>query len=349
MYGKYMPKKPRDMHFDILFDYEGRAEAVRKAEDANHQLWALEPRPSDFVVRHTKIIKAFKTALANAYPPGFWEDFERLRHQDLTGLPITVEFLEADPWFFRSGYVKQKLIRYINKFTLSANYVIRLQKVVLAAVDKCYRREFRDYCRLARKVDSPELRHGLQQRLQNHDSDIRRRAQWMLDGLEWGVPRKGKHWEMMIPRRQRRLSPQFLENIEYLRLGQSRSLEWAFMLLIERDLGMLGYEGKVKGKLIEALTELDLSTAYKPSQSVEYDLPIDFKPPLQKIVLSVVDTWYVYEFKSYCRLAPQLDSSEFRQELTQRLEHTDYHVRRRARLVLDALPPQPMSRPLPIS
>ena len=56
--------------------------------------------------------------------------------------------------------------------------------VVLAAVDKCDRREFRSYCRLARTVDSPDLRQVLSDRLGDPDCGVRRRARWVLNALE---------------------------------------------------------------------------------------------------------------------------------------------------------------------
>ena len=55
---------------------------------------------------------------------------------------------------------------------------------VLAAVDLRDRREFRAYCRLARKVDSPELREELWIGLQSDDPAVSRRARCVLDGCE---------------------------------------------------------------------------------------------------------------------------------------------------------------------
>ena len=79
-----------------------------------------------------------------------------------------------------------------------------MQSVVLNMVDRRDGREFRTYCRLAHKVDSPELREQLGYRLTRawpsagsltddlpalmlaaqRDRDIRRRARWVLEALE---------------------------------------------------------------------------------------------------------------------------------------------------------------------
>jgi hypothetical protein len=36
-----------------------------------------------------------------------------LKERNSSGLATAVRFLEADPWFFRSGYTKAELIRYL--------------------------------------------------------------------------------------------------------------------------------------------------------------------------------------------------------------------------------------------
>lgn len=61
---------------------------------------------------------AWREAIDGAYPPGFWDAYARLRDRDPAGLETAIAFLEADPWFFRSGYVKAVLIRYINRLGL---------------------------------------------------------------------------------------------------------------------------------------------------------------------------------------------------------------------------------------
>ena len=50
-------------------------------------------------------------------------------------------------------------------------------------VDNRDERDFREYCRLARKLDAPELREQLTQRVGQGDLDVRRRARWVLEAL----------------------------------------------------------------------------------------------------------------------------------------------------------------------
>ena len=127
--------------------------------------------------------RLYSAALDAAYPPGFWDDYERLRAGDASGLESAVSFLEADPIFRRTGYVKEKLIRYIKPHMLTPETASRLQNVVLSLVDRRDDRDFRAFCRLARKVDGPDLRAHLTQRLTHNDPNVQRRARWVLEAI----------------------------------------------------------------------------------------------------------------------------------------------------------------------
>jgi hypothetical protein len=169
------------------FDYARRAEIARGAQMIMHEAATISwSRPGDFRAReiHNLAVDVFQKAIANAYPPGFWEDYKRLKERNSVGLETGVKFLEADPWFFRSGYTKAELIRYISHIELPQPIAERLRWVVVAAVDGRDRREYRQYCRLARKVDSPELREELSLRLHHDNPAVRRRARWVLDACE---------------------------------------------------------------------------------------------------------------------------------------------------------------------
>ena len=107
---------------------------------------------------------------------------EQLRIGDIKALEVPVRFLEMDPWAHGSGYAKEWVIRNINRLELPPAYVRRLQNVVLSVIDKADgRREIRSYCRLARKVDSADLRLELEDRLTVSYSRVGQRAQWALD------------------------------------------------------------------------------------------------------------------------------------------------------------------------
>jgi hypothetical protein len=95
-------------------------------------------------------------------------------------------FLEADPWFFRSGYLKVRLLRALKRSTLSARERERLRQVIVAVVDSRHRQEFRAYGQLAARIATDDLHHDLRVRLESSDAEVRRRAAWMLTYVEGG-------------------------------------------------------------------------------------------------------------------------------------------------------------------
>jgi hypothetical protein len=161
-----------------------RAAIAREAKDILGETVRLRWRSEEAWELWSQAAQRFHQAIDTAYPPGFWDDFERLSKGDVTALESAVAFLEADPWFFRSGYIKGYLIRYINRIELPPGYADRLRRMVLSATEGRQWREFRAYCRLARKLDSPELRAELTRLLDHPDPAVRRRARWALDACE---------------------------------------------------------------------------------------------------------------------------------------------------------------------
>jgi len=145
------------------------------------------------------------------YPPGFWRAYRRFCAGDTAGMEMAVTFLEDDPWVFGSGCIKEDFIHALKHMEIPGRYISRLHRVVLSVVDRRDGREFRDYCRLACKVDAPQLRGQLEHRLTRarpntemlspdqpsllqaitQDKNIRRRARWVLEALEQNQP-KGK-------------------------------------------------------------------------------------------------------------------------------------------------------------
>jgi hypothetical protein len=80
--------------------------------------------------------------------------------------------------------VERKEIRLIKHVELRQAIAERLRHVVLAAINGRDRREYRQYCRLARYVDSTELRDEISLRLEHDDVAVRRRARWAMNACE---------------------------------------------------------------------------------------------------------------------------------------------------------------------
>ena len=195
------------------FNYADRGRAVTESHQLYNesvQLTKVFPMDPDLSEACTEAHRLWYAAIERAYLPGFGEDVARLQAGSAAGMEGAVSFLEADPIFYRTGYIKEKLIRYIKRSMLTPGHSARLQAVVLSVVDRRDGREFRAYCRLACKVDSPEFREQLNQRLTRawpsarsltedlpalmlaaqKDRAVRRRARWVLEALGQNQPKE---------------------------------------------------------------------------------------------------------------------------------------------------------------
>ncbi|BDG01642.1 hypothetical protein [Anaeromyxobacter oryzae] len=155
------------------WDWEGRAAAAREAQEAAGR--------SDDVGA-----AAFRAALDRAWPPGFFEARERLHEGRATrkDLDLLIDFLVADPVFFRSGYIQESVLRWMKRAPLEADQAERLRAVVVDAIERRHRPYFRRYCSVARALDTPGLRDQVRERVASTDPAVRRHAESVMDALE---------------------------------------------------------------------------------------------------------------------------------------------------------------------
>jgi Leucine Rich repeat len=166
------------------FPYGERARRAREADLSLHAALPTRGKPgSPGWEAYQQLLNQWREAVAEAYPSGFWERLNLLQHGDLRGLETAVRFLEADPWLFRSGYVKERILRRLRRISLSEEYRSRLRHVILQVIQGQDRREFREYCRLARIVDTPAWRETVLALLDHENLVVRRHAMWVLDAL----------------------------------------------------------------------------------------------------------------------------------------------------------------------
>lgn len=132
--------------------------------------------------------REFHAAVAAAYPADFAETLDLARAGDAQALDRLLDFLEADPMFFRSGYVKAQVARIAKTAILTPRQLQRVERIVLNLVDRRASQEFRHYCRLAFRVDSAALRAALREKSEVVDLKVARRAAWMLAYLEMRQP-----------------------------------------------------------------------------------------------------------------------------------------------------------------
>jgi hypothetical protein len=174
------PSQPALRTIEEIRDRAGKLEEARRAVHA----FPLRETDFDQYVEQSAAAGWFHEMFRAMYPPSFWRCLDAVKSGDRTGLEPILCFLEADPWCFRSGYVKADLIRAVVRLDLTEAEKARLRRVVLLVVDDpVLRRELRSYARLAVAVAGHELVEALEVRLSVDSSVIRANARWILDAL----------------------------------------------------------------------------------------------------------------------------------------------------------------------
>jgi hypothetical protein len=169
----------------------GLTERARRAQLAQAEVHAAFSEMTDRrdaadprTVRWLDAIARFRYALAQALPTALRDVFEgdgRIADLDTDDV---LEFLDADPLFRRSGYIKERLLREIKGRPFSAAQAERFRDIILRLVQTRDCREFRYYCAAAAAVDDEGLRGALAEVARSDDAAARRRAGWMLAALD---------------------------------------------------------------------------------------------------------------------------------------------------------------------
>jgi hypothetical protein len=132
---------------------------------------------------HAEAAQRFHRAFAAAWPPGFFDRLERCKRGVQGSLDDVLDFVEACPRFFRTGYVLGMALRWLPRPPRSSTQAERMRAIVLAAVGRRLRLPFRRIPPLARAVDSPGLRADLRSLVGSPDPSVHERAVAVLDGL----------------------------------------------------------------------------------------------------------------------------------------------------------------------
>jgi hypothetical protein len=168
-----------------------RAEAVRAARAELDAAFAEVTNRRDEADPRTRrwldAIQRSRVAVDLAYPDALREVEEGERDIGTMHASDILEYLAADPMHFRSGYIKQRLLREIKKRDLEPAHARLLQDVVLHVVRSRGCREFREYCRAAVMVDDARLRQALGEIVASGDASASQRGRWLIGALDRAV------------------------------------------------------------------------------------------------------------------------------------------------------------------
>lgn len=118
-----------------------------------------------------------------AFPGGLSEGLDALKKHDPHTIEVAIEYLKADPTYFRSGYNKKQIVHLLKSVPLTKKQTQELQEILLTVLKGTYLL-YMEYCRLARKIQDPQFKARIESILV-HSSDARevRRAKKMLQSM----------------------------------------------------------------------------------------------------------------------------------------------------------------------
>ncbi|MGW8390907.1 hypothetical protein [Pseudoduganella sp. HUAS MS19] len=89
--------------------------------------------------------------------PGGAAMLERVRSGDPDAVEAALLFLLADPYHFRSGYLKERLWRWLAHLPLNARARNRLERAALAYLDRRICREFWTMCKTMARIGGAQF------------------------------------------------------------------------------------------------------------------------------------------------------------------------------------------------
>ena len=139
--------------------------AARSKREAAEWIKIIQERYRAFDGRsqcpNEQLARAHADAAFHAFKPDFGYDwFSFVANHILTDLAMrefAIGFIELDPWFFNSGYIKARFLQRLKRCSLTAIQSSQLNAVLLDAARNRGGREYRRYCRLAAIIANQEL------------------------------------------------------------------------------------------------------------------------------------------------------------------------------------------------
>ena len=154
------------MQFDFT-NFTAKVAELNRLHKLVHELSDLRLRTgkAEDIERWEKAVKDWKEFSGFGYPETKFYFFENqtfltaLSSGETDAKESAIKFLEFDPYYYRSGYIKSKLLVRLKQLKLTASEIKRLQKVVCNAILSPFpKSEFKYYAGLLKNIGTPEFR-----------------------------------------------------------------------------------------------------------------------------------------------------------------------------------------------
>ena len=146
-----------------------------------------EKHPQDY----EQAVRLFQESYdALAFPGGLERGIRALKQHDPATIDVAIEYLKINPYFYRSGYIQEKILRFLKQSPLSKKQILNVHDVILHAITSDRpQASFREYCRLAAHLADETLRMHIENILRTQtEKKIIRRAQQMLETIAQHIP-----------------------------------------------------------------------------------------------------------------------------------------------------------------
>jgi hypothetical protein len=109
-----------------------------------------------------------------------------LCYRALERVPDSVErefvfdYIQIDPYFFRSGYLMERIVRKVKKLELTQAEKSSIRELLLKRIRSKALRNFRDICRLVPQIEDQNFEDAITVLSRSSDQAVRHRAEFAL-------------------------------------------------------------------------------------------------------------------------------------------------------------------------
>jgi hypothetical protein len=139
----------------------------RGRSTADHDIWA-------------KACEEFHRKYPDLMFPGGYQRWKAFLARDSSELDTAISFLEVDPRFFRSGYLKQIIWDRLKRAELNPKQEHRLEAIAHSYLHKRVQREFWHMARYIRRCGSTNFWEALESIATKRNGEPSMKANWLL-------------------------------------------------------------------------------------------------------------------------------------------------------------------------
>lgn len=128
----------------------------------NHKITQSHENKDKDLKSWQEVCHVFNTSYNQlAFPSGLSEGLNAPKKHDPDTIEVAIEYLNVDPYYFRSGYNKKKIVHLLKSAPLKKKQIKTLQEILFKALKSKYVL-YMEYCRLARKIQDLEFKEKLE-------------------------------------------------------------------------------------------------------------------------------------------------------------------------------------------